>query len=80
MLNIHNIFDEFQFGLDWTVYMAKPDKTYVKTTVRELLPMTFDPATLSSFYANNNNNNNEVKLPLQQLACHGEKGCIVETS
>jgi len=35
-----------EFGLDWDVYMTKPDKSYLKMKVRELLPLSFEPDSL----------------------------------
>lgn len=32
-----------EFGLDWEVYLTKPDKSYMKTTVGKLLPDSFNP-------------------------------------
>ena len=36
----------FQFGMDMEVYMTKPDRTYKKMTLRELLPLGFGPSSL----------------------------------
>ncbi|KAK0134810.1 Cytidine deaminase [Merluccius polli] len=36
-----------QFGSSWEVYLSKPDGSYVKKDVRELLPMSFGPEDLS---------------------------------
>ncbi|XP_045601290.1 cytidine deaminase [Procambarus clarkii] len=36
-----------EFGLDWEVYLAKPDKQYMKTTVGKLLPDSFTPDWVS---------------------------------
>ncbi|KAK7060096.1 hypothetical protein SK128_028147 [Halocaridina rubra] len=33
-----------EFGLDWEVYLAMPNKKYMKTTVAKLLPDSFNPA------------------------------------
>ena len=35
-----------QFGMDWDVYLVKPDMTWKKISFRELLPMAFIPADL----------------------------------
>ncbi|XP_036112129.1 cytidine deaminase [Molossus molossus] len=35
-----------EFGTNWTVYMTKPDGTYVARTVQELLPASFGPKDL----------------------------------
>lgn len=35
-----------EFGIDWDVYMTKPDLSFLKLTVRELLPMSFGPHSL----------------------------------
>ncbi|XP_078132459.1 cytidine deaminase isoform X3 [Sander vitreus] len=35
-----------QFGSDWTVYLTKPDGSYKKTSLNELLPLAFSPADL----------------------------------
>ncbi|XP_075951826.1 cytidine deaminase-like [Anarhichas minor] len=35
-----------EFGLDWDVYMSKPDGSYLKKTVEELLPFSFGPEAL----------------------------------
>ena len=32
-----------EFGLDYEVYLAKPDGVYMKTTVGKLLPDSFTP-------------------------------------
>lgn len=32
-----------EFGLDWEVYLAMPNKRYIKTTVDKLLPDSFTP-------------------------------------
>lgn len=32
-----------EFGLDWEVYLAMPNKSYMKTTVGKLLPDSFSP-------------------------------------
>ncbi|KAK3891056.1 hypothetical protein Pcinc_005035 [Petrolisthes cinctipes] len=32
-----------EFGLDYEVYLSKPDKSYMKTTVGKLLPDSFNP-------------------------------------
>lgn len=37
-----------EFGLDWLVYMTKPDRSYVVKTVRELLPDAFEKSCLDS--------------------------------
>lgn len=36
-----------EFGTDYDVYMVKPDSTYVKVTVQDLLPYSFLPDDLS---------------------------------
>ncbi|XP_074532472.1 cytidine deaminase b [Halichoeres trimaculatus] len=36
-----------EFGSDWTVYLSKPDGSYLKMTVKELLPVSFGPEDLS---------------------------------
>ena len=36
----------FQYGLDWDVYMTKPDGSYLNMKVRELLPLGFTPEDL----------------------------------
>ena len=33
--------------MDMDVYMTKPDKSFVKMKIRELLPLGFDPEKLS---------------------------------
>ncbi|XP_041377218.1 cytidine deaminase-like [Gigantopelta aegis] len=35
-----------EFGLDWEIYLVKPDKTWKKVLVKELLPMAFSPKSL----------------------------------
>ncbi|KAL4221482.1 hypothetical protein ACF0H5_019739 [Mactra antiquata] len=35
-----------EFGIDWDVYMSKPDGSYKKMTTGELLPLSFVPDTL----------------------------------
>ncbi|KTG46670.1 hypothetical protein cypCar_00005448 [Cyprinus carpio] len=35
-----------EFGTEWDVYLTKPDGTYKKTSLRELLPLAFTPAHL----------------------------------
>ncbi|XP_016070071.1 PREDICTED: cytidine deaminase [Miniopterus natalensis] len=35
-----------EFGTNWTVYMTKPDGTYVVRTVQDLLPASFGPEDL----------------------------------
>lgn len=35
-----------EFGTDYDVYMVKPDSTYTKVTVRDLLPLPFLPEDL----------------------------------
>ncbi|KAH3818444.1 cytidine deaminase-like [Dreissena polymorpha] len=35
-----------EFNLDMDMYLTKPDMTYRKVTLRELLPMAFTPKTL----------------------------------
>lgn len=36
-----------QFGSNWDVYLSKPDGSYLKKTVEELLPVSFGPGDLS---------------------------------
>ncbi|CAK6955840.1 cytidine deaminase-like [Scomber scombrus] len=36
-----------EFGSDWEVYLSKPDGSYQKMTVSELLPVSFGPEDLS---------------------------------
>ncbi|XP_067359289.1 cytidine deaminase b isoform X2 [Channa argus] len=36
-----------EFGLNWDVYLSKPDGSYVKMTVEELLPVSFGPEEVS---------------------------------
>ncbi|XP_060898037.1 cytidine deaminase b [Labrus mixtus] len=36
-----------EFGPNWTVYLSKPDGSYVTMTVNELLPASFGPEDLS---------------------------------
>lgn len=36
-----------QFGSDWDVYLSKPDGSYKRMTVDELLPASFGPEDLS---------------------------------
>lgn len=36
-----------EFGTSWDVYMTKPDGTFQKMTVNELLPLSFGPDDLS---------------------------------
>ncbi|XP_041672823.1 cytidine deaminase b [Cheilinus undulatus] len=36
-----------EFGSNWTVYLSKPDGSYLKMTVNELLPLSFGPEDLS---------------------------------
>ena len=36
----------FQFGRDYDVYMVKPDKSWIKSTVGDLLPLSFSPKDL----------------------------------
>lgn len=36
-----------EFGMDMDVYMTKPDRSYVKMKVRELLPLGFDGSKLN---------------------------------
>jgi cytidine deaminase len=38
-----------EFGLDWRVYVTKPDKSYDRKHVRDLLPFSFGPDVLTSF-------------------------------
>lgn len=35
-----------EFGTDYEVYMVKPDSTYIKMKVKDLLPFSFGPADL----------------------------------
>lgn len=37
---------EFQFNLDMELYLTKPDMTYKKVVLRDLLPMAFTPQSL----------------------------------
>ncbi|CAL4165853.1 unnamed protein product, partial [Meganyctiphanes norvegica] len=37
-----------EFGVDWDVYLAKPNKQYCKTTVASLIPNSFTPNDLIS--------------------------------
>lgn len=43
--NFHIRFN--QFGSDWDVYLSKPDGSYRRMTVDELLPVSFGPEDLS---------------------------------
>ncbi|KAK3568057.1 hypothetical protein QTP86_029258 [Hemibagrus guttatus] len=43
-----------EFGSEWDIYLTKPDGSYKKTSLRELLPSAFSPAHL----AKNSNYNN----------------------
>uniref|UniRef100_A0A3Q2ZT88 Cytidine deaminase n=2 Tax=Kryptolebias marmoratus TaxID=37003 RepID=A0A3Q2ZT88_KRYMA len=36
-----------EFGSDWDVYLTKPDSSYIRMTVAELLPASFGPEDLS---------------------------------
>uniref|UniRef100_H3D642 Cytidine deaminase n=2 Tax=Tetraodon nigroviridis TaxID=99883 RepID=H3D642_TETNG len=36
-----------EFGSDWTVYLTKPDGSYRRTSLRELLPLAFTPEHLA---------------------------------
>ncbi|KAM9409557.1 cytidine deaminase b [Pholidichthys leucotaenia] len=36
-----------EFGLHWDVYLSKPDGSFLKKTVDELLPVSFGPEDLS---------------------------------
>ncbi|XP_008433734.1 cytidine deaminase isoform X2 [Poecilia reticulata] len=36
-----------EFGSNWTVYLTKPDGTYIETTLHELLPLPFSPEHLA---------------------------------
>uniref|UniRef100_UPI0037E81BA6 cytidine deaminase b n=1 Tax=Semicossyphus pulcher TaxID=241346 RepID=UPI0037E81BA6 len=36
-----------EFGLNWNVYLSKPDGSHLKMTVNELLPVSFGPEDLS---------------------------------
>ena len=44
----------FQFGLDWALYMVKPDKTWKKVDIKDLFPMAFSPEALNEERANVN--------------------------
>lgn len=35
-----------QFGLQWEVYLSKPDGSFIKKTVKDLLPVSFGPEDL----------------------------------
>ncbi|CAL4178807.1 unnamed protein product, partial [Meganyctiphanes norvegica] len=35
-----------EFGLNWEVYLSKPNKKYFKTTVSKLIPDSFSPDTV----------------------------------
>ncbi|XP_048041781.1 zgc:103586 [Megalobrama amblycephala] len=35
-----------EFGTEWDVYLTKPDGSYKKTSLRDLLPLAFTPAHL----------------------------------
>ncbi|TSL61180.1 Cytidine deaminase [Bagarius yarrelli] len=35
-----------EFGLHWEVYLSKPDGSFIKNTVAELLPVSFGPEEL----------------------------------
>ncbi|XP_042566367.1 zgc:103586 isoform X3 [Clupea harengus] len=35
-----------EFGSEWDVYLTKPDGSYKKTSLKELLPLAFSPAHL----------------------------------
>ena len=35
-----------QFGMDWDMYLVKPDMTWKKISFEPLLPMAFTPASL----------------------------------
>jgi len=35
-----------EFSLDWDIYLIRPDTTWQKVSMRELLPMAFTPASL----------------------------------
>ncbi|XP_064642331.1 cytidine deaminase-like isoform X2 [Lineus longissimus] len=43
-----------EFGMETEVYMTKPDKTYNKMTVSELLPAGFEPSHLQKKRVNDN--------------------------
>uniref|UniRef100_A0A3B4FJH3 Cytidine deaminase n=1 Tax=Pundamilia nyererei TaxID=303518 RepID=A0A3B4FJH3_9CICH len=47
-----------EFGSNWDVYLSKPDGSYMKMTVEELLPVSFGPKDLTkkkvSYIPNNN--------------------------
>ena len=36
----------FQFGVDWEVFMSKPDMTYKQMKTGELIPLCFVPESL----------------------------------
>ncbi|XP_058251680.1 zgc:103586 isoform X5 [Hemibagrus wyckioides] len=36
-----------EFGSEWDIYLTKPDGSYKKTSLRELLPSAFSPAHLA---------------------------------
>ncbi|XP_060791189.1 zgc:103586 isoform X1 [Neoarius graeffei] len=36
-----------EFGTEWDIYLTKPDGSYKKTSLRELLPLAFSPAHLA---------------------------------
>ncbi|XP_057183198.1 zgc:103586 [Triplophysa rosa] len=37
-----------EFGTEWDVYLTKPDGSYKKTSLRDLLPLAFTPAHLEN--------------------------------
>lgn len=45
-LLISVLFVGFQFNLDMDLYLVKPDMTYAKVVLRDLLPMAFTPKSL----------------------------------
>ena len=47
-----------QFGVDYELYLSKPDLTYWKTTPGALLPGGFSPKLLHDFQANISEDNN----------------------
>ena len=49
-----------QFGMDWSVYMVKPDRSYLKMTVAELLPLGFSPEMLQKATGRVHENSNHA--------------------
>ena len=39
-----------EFGVNWDVYLVKPDKKYCKTTVAKLIPDSFTPDDLLAWW------------------------------